>query len=155
VAHSHVPEKVSEEIAHITEGVTHLPDEMKKRSSLYFLSHKKFRTFLWVLLFALVIVAAFYFNIDKKAAAVVILATGLLTHAFAALIALIVLVPYVGPLLATILTLPFFLLINAVSYIVTIIALKKGMKTEVASSKVIATAILIGFVLGFISARVF
>ena len=155
MTHPHVPDKVSEEIAHITEEVTHLPDEMKKRSSLYFLSHKKFRTFLWVLLFAVFTVSAFYFGIDRKLAATVLLAAGILTHAFSAFLALIVLVPYVGPLLATILSLPFFLLINAVSYIVTIVALKKGMKTEVASSKVIATAVLVGFVLGFMAARVF
>ncbi|MDI6808621.1 MAG: hypothetical protein QME66_06540 [Candidatus Eisenbacteria bacterium] len=155
MTHPHVPEKVSEEIAHITEEVTHLPDEMKKRSSLYFLSHKKFRTLLWALLFAVFIVSVFYFGIDKKLAAAVLLAAGLFTHAFSAFLALIVLIPYIGPLLATILSLPFFLLINAVSYIVTMVALKKGMKTEVTNSKVIATAILVGFVLGFVAARVF
>jgi len=155
VTHPHVPDKVTEEIAHITEEVSHLPDEMKQRSSLYFLSHKKFRTLLWAILFAVFIVAVFVFGIDKKLATSILLIAGLLTHAFSAFLALIVLVPYIGPLLATILSLPFFLLINAVSYPVTLIALRKGMKIEVKNSKVIAIAVLIGFVLGFMAARVF
>ncbi|MDD5764836.1 MAG: hypothetical protein PHW79_01105 [Candidatus Marinimicrobia bacterium] len=93
------------------------------------------------------------FHVDKAVIAVIALAFGVFANAFAGLMGIIALVPLVGPIVVKVLSLPFFWLMNAVGYYISVAAIKKGYKQDVLSYRVITVIFLIGFVLGFVIAK--
>jgi len=93
---------------------------------------------------------SFLFGFDKKVTAVVIIGVGLLTQLFTEMLALIALVPLVGPIFVKIISIPIIILINGIGYIVTFFAFRKGYKMEVAKSKMITTTLLIGILIGYV-----
>jgi hypothetical protein len=93
---------------------------------------------------------AFHFGLDKPATAGALVLIAMATKAFAGLVALIALIPVIGPPLATLLTLPFFFLLNGIAYLVTFVALRRGYKLTVVSARVVAAAVVVGFILGFL-----
>jgi len=93
------------------------------------------------------------FHVDKAVIAVIALAFGVFANAFAGLMGIIVLVPLIGPIIVKVLSLPFFWLMNAVGYYVSVLAIKKGYKQDVLSYRVVTVIFLIGFVLGFVIAK--
>lgn len=98
----------------------------------------------------LLIWAGFILHIDKKVIAFAVIIFGFVTQLFTELLAIIALIPFLGPFIVKIISLPFILIINGLAYIVTFFAFKKGYKVEVARSKMFTTAILIGVIIGFI-----
>ncbi|NOZ75258.1 MAG: hypothetical protein GXO90_07745 [FCB group bacterium] len=98
---------------------------------------------------------ALVFGIDKK---IVVLATvllGLFTQVFSGLGALIAMIPWIGPLIIKVLTIPFFWILNALGYFVSVVAIKKGYSREVLNSRTLTIALLIGIVIGYILGHVF
>jgi len=89
-------------------------------------------------------------GLDKPATAGVLVLVALATKAFAGLVALVALIPVIGPALATLLTLPFFVLLNGIAYLVTFFALRRGYKLTVVNARIVAAAVVVGFVLGFL-----
>jgi len=79
---------------------------------------------------------------------------GLATHAFGLLLALIALVPFLGPLLVKVLTLPFFWIVNGIGYWLSILALKRGYAKEVVNYRVLTFAFLLGIVVGYVLGRI-
>ena len=75
---------------------------------------------------------------------------GLITQAFVGLISIVALVPLVGPIIAKLLALPIFWLINALGYFVSVIAIKKGYSKDVLNYRVLTIVLLIGIVIGYI-----
>lgn len=98
----------------------------------------------------LLIWAGFLLHIDKKIIAFAVIIFGFVTQLFTELLAIIALIPLLGPFIVKVISLPFILIINGLAYIVTFFAFKKGYKIEVARSKMFTTAILIGIIIGFI-----
>ena len=94
-----------------------------------------------------------HFHVDKKLIAVITLALGLLTKAFAGLGAVVSLIPVVGPLIVKVLTLPFFWIVNGLGYFVSVIAIRKGYTKEMVHSRVLTVALLLGILIGYILAH--
>ena len=88
-------------------------------------------------------------GLDKKAIVIIVLFFGYVTQLFAILVGLIALIPIVGPLIASVISLPFFLIVNAIAYIVTLFSLRKGYTKDVLGSRVLVTTLLIGIIIGY------
>lgn len=99
---------------------------------------------------ALVIILGFELGVDKTVIGFSVLIVGLLGEAFAALMAWIALVPIVGPLIAKVLALPFFWLLNGVGYLASIVAIKQGYARDVVNYRVLTITLLIGVTIGYI-----
>ena len=106
----------------------------------------------WILLVTFVVVAIHY-NVDKSIIGGSVVIFGIISQAFIGLINIIGLVPLVGPIIAKVLALPLFWLINALGYFVSIIAIKKGYSKDVVNYRILTVVLLIGIVIGFILAK--
>ncbi|GAB4374985.1 MAG: hypothetical protein Kow0042_20030 [Calditrichia bacterium] len=89
-------------------------------------------------------------GLDEKVVAFLAIVFGLLSQAFIGLLNLIALIPVVGPLIAKVLALPFYWLLNALGYFVSVIAIKKGFSREVLNYRVLTIVFLVGIVVGFL-----
>ena len=92
-------------------------------------------------------------HIDADIIAVFVVVFGVIANAFSGLVALIGAIPVIGPLLVKVLTMPILWILNAIGYYVSVIAIKKGYKKEVLNHRVLTVIFLIGFMLGFVVAR--
>lgn len=105
--------------------------------------------FIWMGL-TLFVVVGIALGLDKKVVAFFVIVFGLLSQAFIGLLNLIALIPIIGPLIAKVLALPFYWLLNALGYFVSVIAIKKGFSREVLNYRVLTIVFLVGIVVGFI-----
>ena len=87
-------------------------------------------------------------NTSVIAGSVVVI--GLVSNAFAWLLGLIALVPIIGPLIAKVLTVGFIWLINAIGYLVSYVAIKRGYAKDVLTYRGLTIAVIIGIVIGFV-----
>ncbi len=99
---------------------------------------------------ALVVGLGLYFNIDAKALALFAVVAGFVTNGFVALGTLVALVPVVGPLLVKLLSIPVLYVLNALGYFVSVLAIKKGYGSDVASHRLLTVVLLVGVVIGYI-----
>jgi hypothetical protein len=105
--------------------------------------------FVWIIIGVFVTVALHY-EVDEAIIGGVVVVFGLITQAFVGLISIIALVPIIGPIIAKLLALPVFWLINAMGYFVSIVAIKKGYSKQVLNYRVLTIVLLIGIVIGYI-----
>jgi hypothetical protein len=75
---------------------------------------------------------------------------GLVTNAFAWLLGIIALVPLVGPLIVKVLSIGFIWLLNAVGYLVSFIAIKRGYSKDVLTYRGLTVAVIIGIIIGYV-----
>jgi hypothetical protein len=104
---------------------------------------------IWVII-GIIIFVGIKFDIDNTVIGGVVVLFGLITQAFVGLIGIISLVPFIGPMIAKVLALPVFWLINALGYFVSIIAIKRGYSKDIVNYRVLTVVLLIGIVIGFI-----
>ena len=107
---------------------------------------------LWIVIAALVWLG-FHFNVDSSVIAGSVVAIGLLSNAFAWLLGVIALVPVVGPIIVKILTIGFIWVLNAVGYLVSYIAIRRGYSKDVLTYRGLTVAVIIGVVIGFVLGR--
>jgi len=119
---------------------------MNKRS--FFQSYKNI-LILWLGILTAVVIALIL-GVDQKIIVFGTLLIGLFTQAFAGLATLIVMIPVAGPLILKILTIPIFWIINALAYLVSMLAIRKGYGKDVVNSRVVTLALLVGTVIGYI-----
>ena len=119
---------------------------MSKISSIK--NHKR-QILIWIIIL-IAIVLALRSGIDEKIVVFVTLVLGVFTQIFAGLGALIALVPFVGPLIIKILTIPIFWVLNAMGYVVSGVAIKKGYAQELAKSRIVTLGLLIGIIIRYI-----
>ena len=93
---------------------------------------------------------ALYFGIDKKIVLFITIAMGVFTQLFTGLGALVGMIPWVGPLIIKVVSIPVFWVLNAMGYVVSGVAIKKGYATELAKSRIVTLGLLIGVVIGYI-----
>ena len=126
---------------------------MKKKIKDFWVAYRKF-ILIWlvILLFTIVSIAL---GFDKKIIALVVILIGFLTQAFAGLIGMVGAIPSIGPMIVKVITLPFFIVLNAIAYLFTFFALRMGLKRDIVRARIIATAFLVGIVIGFILGRIF
>ncbi|NQU28915.1 MAG: hypothetical protein HQ528_11550 [Candidatus Marinimicrobia bacterium] len=119
---------------------------MSKKS--FFKSYRKI-LILWLGILIAVIIALLL-GVDEKIVVFGTLVVGLFTQAFAGLATLIVMIPLAGPLIVKVLTIPFFWILNALAYLVSVLAIRKGYGKDIVNSRVITLALLVGTVIGYI-----
>ena len=107
----------------------------------------------WVILVTFVVVAIHY-NVDKSVIGGFVVIFGIISQAFIGLINIIGLVPLVGPIVAKVLALPLFWLINALGYFVSISAIKRGYSKDVVNYRILTVVLLVGIVIGFILGKI-
>ena len=103
----------------------------------------------WALILVIIIIAL-KMEVDGKIVVFVTLILGVFTQTFAGFGALIAMVPWIGPFIIKVFTIPFFWLLNAMGYFVSIIAIKKGYSKQLTSSRVLTVALLFGIIIGYV-----
>ena len=98
----------------------------------------------------LIIIIALKMGVDEKIVVFVTLALGFFTQIFAGFGALIAMVPWIGPFIIKVFTIPFFWMLNAMGYFVSIIAIKKGYSNQLTRSRVLTVALLFGIIIGYV-----
>ncbi len=98
----------------------------------------------------IVIIVALRLGTDEKIVVFLTLALGLFTQVFSGLGALIALIPWIGPFIIKLFTIPFFWVVNALGYFVSVVAIKKGYTKSVTSSRILTFAVLTGIIIGYI-----
>ncbi|MCH8287715.1 MAG: hypothetical protein IID12_01235 [Candidatus Marinimicrobia bacterium] len=124
---------------------------MKNTLSDFFGAFRK-TIIVWTLLIIFVI-AGVYFGVPKKIIGGGIIAVGWVTGAFAGLMIMIGLVPLVGPIIVSVLSLPVIWLLNGLGYFVSIIAIKKGYSKEVVNSRILTAVLIVGIVIGYVISK--
>jgi hypothetical protein len=104
---------------------------------------------LWVGIIALVWLARRQ-HVGTAAIAGIVVIVGLLSNAFAWLLGIVAVVPIVGPLVVKVLSIGFIWLINAVGYLVSVIAIKRGYSKDVLTYRGVTIALIIGIIIGFV-----
>jgi hypothetical protein len=93
------------------------------------------------------------YGVDEKLVAGGFLLVGLASSAFAWLIGLIAAVPLFGPLVIKVLAIPFIWLLNAIGYLISIVAIRRGYSKDVLTYRGLTIALIIGITIGFIIGR--
>lgn len=104
---------------------------------------------IWAILTIFVIISIII-GWDKKAIAFMVILIGLISQAFLGLINIIALIPIIGPLIAKVLALPIYWILNALGYFVSLIAIKKGYSRDVINYRMLTIVFLVGVAVGFI-----
>lgn len=119
---------------------------MNKRSFIKVYRKK----FLGWFLALITISIALYYGVDKKVIVFTAFVISIFTEIFVGLGVLIAAIPIIGPLIIKVISIPIFLMLNAMGTVVSGIAIKKGYATEMARGKIITLALLIGIIIGYI-----
>jgi hypothetical protein len=104
---------------------------------------------LWMLICAMVGLA-YHFNVDSRVIAGGVIVVGVLSHAFAWLLGVITLVPIIGPLIVKVLSIGFVWLLNAVGYLVSFVAIRRGYSRDVLTYRGLTIALIVGIVIGYV-----
>jgi hypothetical protein len=104
---------------------------------------------LWLAIGGLVWLGEHY-HVDNRIIAGSVFVVGMLSNAFAWLLGVIALVPIIGPLIVKILSIGFVWLLNAVGYLVSIIAIRRGYSKDVLTYRGLTVAVIIGIVIGYV-----
>ncbi len=113
---------------------------------------------LWLILF-LIVFLAFKFHIDKKITASLVILYGLITPIFYGIISALgvwlAAVPWIGPLIIKIISIPVFWILHGVAYLGSVIFVAKGESKKAIDARVLALVFLVGFLLGYIISKIF
>lgn len=104
---------------------------------------------LWLVMGGLVWLGL-YLDVDRGVIAGSVLAVGLISNAFAWLLGIVALVPIIGPVIVKVLSIGFIWLLNAVGYLVSYIAIRRGYSKDVLTYRGLTVAVIIGIVIGFV-----
>jgi hypothetical protein len=103
---------------------------------------------------AVLIVLGIYYEVDEVIIGLVVVVVGLLGQAFAALVAWIALIPLVGPIIAKVLAIPFFWILNGVGYLASIVAIKRGFTRDVVNYRILTFVLLLGVTIGYVLGKI-
>tara|TARA_Y100001970_G_C14096479_1_gene782985 strand:+ start:510 stop:893 length:384 start_codon:yes stop_codon:yes gene_type:complete len=90
------------------------------------------------------------YNLDIRAITIITLLLGYITNVFIGLTTMIELIPFIGPLIIKVFSIPLFWLLNIVSSFTSLYAIKKGHGKEILNHRIITVALLTGTILGYI-----
>jgi hypothetical protein len=132
-----------------------IPSPKKKKSSQLHITIKDFFLAFWKTIVVWMIIGVFitialHYKVDNAIIGGVVVLFGLITQAFIGLISIIALIPFIGPIIAKLLALPIFWLINALGYFVSVLAIKKGYSKDVLNYRVLTIVLLLGIIIGYI-----
>jgi hypothetical protein len=111
-------------------------------------------TWKWMLplsmVLAIAVFAAWHFGWHAKAVTTGVVLLAAVSHVFAWILGIITLVPIIGPLLVKVLSLSIIWLLNAVGYLVSYVAIKRGYSKDVLTYRGVTIALITGIVIGFV-----
>ncbi len=128
----------------------HLPEIRPPKTAWW--KNGKIMVPVWLAIGALVWLGL-YFNIDHRVIAGGVVVIGVLSNAFAWLVGIVVLVPIIGPLIVKVLSIGFIWLLNAIGYLVALVAIRRGYSKDVLTYRGLTVALIIGIVIGYIIGR--
>ena len=104
---------------------------------------------LWLAIGGLVWLGERY-SVDNRIIAGSVFVVGMLSNAFAWLLGIVALVPVIGPIIVKLLSIGFIWLLNAVGYLVSFIAIRRGYSKDVLTYRGLTVAVIIGIVIGYV-----
>ena len=120
---------------------------------LSIISYYKWKILFWSILFSLTGAALVYgpeYGINQRIVVFITLVLGIFTQVFTGITSLIALIPFFGPFILKVISIPIFYILNAVGWIVSGVAIKKGYVNELSKSRTVTLALLIGIIIGYI-----
>ncbi len=102
------------------------------------------------IMLALAMFAAWHFGWHAKAVTAGVLLLAGLSHVFAWILGVIALVPIIGPILVKVLSLSIIWLLNAIGYLVSFVAIKRGYSKDVLTYRAVTIALITGIVIGYV-----
>ena len=116
-------------------------------------SKLKWKILVWIILVMALSLAFFYgkqYGINQRIILLVTLALGTFTQIFSGITSLIALIPFFGPFILKVISIPIFYILNAMGWVVSAVAIKKGYVNELSKSRTITLALLVGIIIGYI-----
>ena len=116
-------------------------------------SKLKWKILVWIILVMALSLAFFYgkqYGINQRIIILVTLALGTFTQIFSGITSLIALIPFFGPFILKVISIPIFYILNAMGWVVSAVAIKKGYVNELSKSRTITLALLVGTIIGYI-----
>jgi len=116
-------------------------------------SKLKWKILVWIILVIALSLAFFYgqqYGINQRIIILVTLALGTFTQIFSGITSLIALIPFFGPFILKVISIPIFYILNAMGWVVSAVAIKKGYVNELSKSRTITLALLVGIIIGYI-----
>ena len=113
----------------------------------------KWKILFWIILFTLIGLAIIYgpeYGINQRIVVLVTLGFGIFTQIFSGITSLIALIPFFGPFIIKVISIPIFYILNAVGWVVSGVAIKKCYANELSKSRTVTLALLIGIIIGYI-----
>ena len=122
-------------------------------NNLKIISNLRWKILLWVLLFTMIYLAFSYgkqYGINERIIILVTLILGVFTQIFTGITSLIAIIPFFGPFILKVISIPIFYFLNALGWVVSAIAIKKGYVNELSRSRTVTFALLVGIIIGYI-----
>ena len=107
----------------------------------------------WIALLFLIVSAMVYgpeYGINQRIIVLITVVLGIFTQIFSGITSLIALIPFFGPFIIKVISIPIFYILNAVGWVVSGVAIKKGYANELSKSRTVTLALLIGIIIGYI-----
>ena len=122
-------------------------------NNLKIISNLKWKIVLWILLFIMIYLAFSYgkqYGINERIIILATLVLGVFTQIFTGITSLIAIIPFFGPFIIKVVSIPIFYFLNALGWVVSAIAIKKGYVNELSRSRTVTFALLVGIIIGYI-----
>ena len=122
-------------------------------NNLKIISPLKWKIVLWILLFTMIYLAFSYgkqYGINERIIILATLVLGVFTQIFTGITSLIAIIPFFGPFILKVVSIPIFYFLNALGWVVSAIAIKKGYVNELSRSRTVTFALLVGIIIGYI-----
>ena len=122
-------------------------------NNLKIISNLKWRIVLWILLFTIIYLAFSYgkqYGINERIIILATLVLGVFTQIFTGITSLIAIIPFFGQFILKVISIPIFYFLNAIGWVVSAIAIKKGYANELSKSRTVTLALLVGIIIGYI-----
>ena len=122
-------------------------------NNLKIISNLKWRIVLWILLFTIIYLAFSYgkqYGINERIIILATLVLGVFTQIFTGITSLIAIIPFFGPFILKVISIPIFYFLNALGWVISAIAIKKGYVNELSKGRTVTFALLVGIIIGYI-----
>ena len=117
------------------------------------ISSLKSKIVLWILLFTTIYLAFSYgkqYGINERIIILATLVLGVFTQIFTGITSLIAIIPFFGPFILKVISIPIFYFLNALGWVISAIAIKKGYVNELSKGRTVTFALLVGIIIGYI-----
>lgn len=102
------------------------------------------------ILLSVVVFAAWHFGWHAEAVTTGVVMFAAISHVFAWVVSLIALIPIIGPIIVKVLSIGVIWLLNAIGYLVSYVAIKRGYSKDVLTYRAVTIALIVGIVIGYI-----